>query len=192
MKIALLMPITLSELQPLFNNQKIPYGYPYPLFVPLIYDYIERGHEIVLCTLDQKSRKSTTLVGEKITLFAAGTLPKAKIRAAVNFEYEIRQIVSFLKKNPCDIYHAHWEYDFAQAALRVSRKNSIITIHDWPDKINKFHNDFYWNRRCELGRKTLRQGEHFSTVSPYMAENMKQFFPEKEVKVIPNFINDLK
>ena len=192
MKIALLMPITLTELQPLFKGKEMPYGYPYPLFVPLVYEYIQRGHEIVLCTIDKRSRKSSILIGDKITLFAAGTLPKAKLRAIVNFEYEIRQMVSFLKKNPCDIYHAHWEYDFAQAALRVSQNRSIITIHDWPNEVNKYHKDFYWNRRCELGCKTLRQGKYFSTVSPYMAANMEQFFPEKEVKIIPNFIEDVK
>lgn len=189
MKIALLLPITLSEIQPLFPGQKLTGGYSYSLFVPLVYYYISLGHEVVICTENLSSIKSTVYYGDKITLFCAGTLPKAKLRAAFNFKYEIRQMVKFLKENPCDIYHAHWLYDFAQAAIKTNKEKTLITIHDWPDNISRSYNDFYWNRKLNMGRKTLGEGKFFTTVSPYMINNMKKTYPVKAVKLIPNLID---
>lgn len=189
MKIALLLPITLSELQPLFPGQKLTGGYSYSLFVPLVYYYISQGHEVLICTEDHTSIKSSVYYGDNITLFCAGTLPKPKLRAAFNFRYEINQMVNFLKRNPCDIYHAHWLYDFAQAAIMVNERSALITIHDWPDYINLSYNDFYWNRKLNMGRKTLEQGHYFTTVSPYMVKNMKDNYPNKKVRLIPNLIN---
>lgn len=189
MKIALLLPITLSELQPLFPGQKLTGGYPYSLFVPLVYYYLSLGHEIVICTEDHSSMNSSVYYGDNITIFCAGTLPKAKLRAAFNFKYEINQMVRFLRNNQCDIYHAHWLYDFAQAAMKVDEKKTLITIHDWPDHINKSYNDFYWNKKLNMGRKTLEQGSLFTTVSPYMIKNMEKNYPNKKVNLIPNLIS---
>lgn len=187
MRIALLMPVTLSELQPLFKGRKLPAGYPYPLFVPLIYYYIDCGHEVVLCTENFGSPAPRVFYGKRIILFCAGTLPRAKMRAALYFRYEILQMISFLKKHPCDVYHAHWLYDFALAAYGTNKEKTLITIHDWPEEIRKSHNDFYWNRRCGLGEKMLYSDCAFTTVSPYMKRKFMHIRPEKEIEVIPNF-----
>lgn len=188
MRIALLLPITLKNLQHLFPNVQLPKGYEYPLFVPMVYFYLKQGHEVVICTENFQSLRSHTYYGKNITLFVAGTIPRAKIRAALNFEFEIWQMVQFLKSHPCDIYHAHWEYEFARTVLRVDSNKALITIHDWPDKINASLHDFYWNRRCAMARKSLKQGIYFTAVSPYMFELMSSHYSNKDVKIIPNMI----
>lgn len=189
MKIALLLPITLSELQPLFPGQELTGGYPYSLFVPLVYYYISLGHEVVICTEDKSSIKSSIYYGKNITVFCAGTLPRAKLSASIKFKYEINQMVNFFKENPCDIYHAHWVYNFAQAALNVNPEKTLITIHDWPDNIRLSYNDFYWKRRLDMGEKTLQQGKFFTAVSPYILDKMIKKYDKQKVKLVPNLIN---
>ena len=96
-------------------------------------------------------------------------------------------MVQYFKKNPCDIYHAHWTYEFAEAALRIDSKNTIITIHDWPELIYDMFKDYYRKKRLELSNRVFLRGDVFTTVSPYIADMFRKKYKEKEIKVIPNY-----
>ncbi len=187
MKIAFLSQMSIREFSEYFPGIELPEGYKSEIFVPLIKKYLELGHEVVICTLNIGSIKSQVYSSGKLTIFAAGCLVKPKLRAFNNFEYEINQMVQYFKKNPCDIYHAHWTYEFAEAALRIDSKNTIITIHDWPELIYDMFKDYYRKKRLELSNRVFLRGDVFTTVSPYIADMFRKKYKEKEIKVIPNY-----
>ena len=189
MKIALLLPITLSSFSEYFPGKKMPKGYPYPLFVPLVKKYINDGHEVIVCTYDRNLLKSQTFESEKLTIFVAAGCWKPKVSALLDFKYESAQIKKFLKSNPCDIYHAHWTYEFAIAALKVSPEKTVITVHDWAPYIFKIYNDYFRYKKLKISNKVYSLGKHFTTVSPYMGDIVNREYPQITVKVIPNFLS---
>lgn len=187
MKIAFLSQISIREFAEYFPGVELPEGYKSEIFVPLIRKYLELGHEVVICTLNVGSIKSKVYYSDKLTVFAAGCLVKPKLRAFNNFEYEINQMVKFFRKNPCDVYHAHWTYEFAEAALRINPEKAIITIHDWPELIYNMFKDYYRKKRLELSNRVFLRGEIFTTVSPYIADMFNEKYKNKGIKVIPNY-----
>lgn len=196
MKIGFLSQMAVREFQDYFPNENLPEGYPSEIFVPLVRNYLECGHEVVLCTLDLKSPVSKTFKNKNLTIFVAGTLVKAKLRAVTGFRREINEMVRFLKANPCDIYHAHWTYEFAMAALEVDPEKTLITIHDWPEEIYKILHDYYRKRRLHLSKKVFDKGKYFTTVSPYIENFFTKTYAGKSITIIPNYIkfnqSDLK
>lgn len=189
MKIALLTPITIKDFQKYFED-KLPNGYPYPLFVPIVNYYIEKGHEVIICTTDRKIKKSKVFRSDRLTIFVAKSMPYSKLSALINFSFEINEIYKFLKNTPCDIYHANWTYEFALAALKVNKKKSLITIHDWAPKIYEYFNDYYRKKKLEISDKVYKIGENFTYVSPYIEKSVTERYKKLDINLdlIPNCI----
>lgn len=188
MKIALLLPINLEEFQSLFPDRILPKGYPYPLFVPLVKYYLALGHHVTICTYDRNINKSQIFESDKLTIFIAKSFRHPKISALLQFRYESSQISMYLKSHPCDIYHAHWSYEFAMAALAVDERKTLITVHDWPPYIYEVFNDYYRRVKLKISNTVFKKGQYFSTVSEYMKELFLNSYPDKRIELIPNFL----
>lgn len=187
MKIAILSPATLHDFQEMIGEE-LPEGLIFNSLTPLIQYFIEQKHEVYLVTLDKNIKKSKVVKGKNITIFIGKYRKTAKVRAADNFAYEVYQMTQFLKKNPCDIYHANWSYEFAKAALNISVKKTLITLHDWAPEVYRHLHDYYRKKRLNMNNSVIEKGEHFSTVSPYIEQQFREQYSDKIMSVIPNCI----
>lgn len=187
MKIAILSPASLSDFEE-YLGVKLPSGLEFAALTPIIKYYLRNNHEVVLVTLDKTILKAQIYSKGNLTVYVGKYRKIAKIRALDNFYYEVRQMISYLKRNPCDIYHAHWSYEFALAALAVCPRRTLITLHDWAPRIYDFFHDYYRKKRLKMNDRVIKEGLYFSTVSPYIAEEFFNRFDNKEMFVVPNCI----
>jgi glycosyltransferase involved in cell wall biosynthesis len=68
----------------------------------------------------------------------------------------------------CDVIHAHWNYEFALAAL-ASRVPTLVTAHDWAPLILRLHPDPFLLSRLAMSFSALRTAPRLTAVSPYLA-----------------------
>lgn len=86
-----------------------------------------------------------------------------------------------------DIVHAHWTYEFAEAAVR-SRLPHLVTMHDlgW---------DYFWQlrdayrlMRLAMKYRTMPRVRHLTVVAPFMVNKARQYGYFGNVAVVPNGI----
>lgn len=187
MKIAILSPASLSDFEE-YLGVRLPLGLKFSALTPLIKYYLNNNHEVVLVTLDKTISKAQIYSKGNLTVYVGKYRKIAKMRAFDSFHYEVRQMINYLKSNPCDIYHAHWSYEFALAALEVCPQRTLITLHDWAPRIYDLFHDYYRKKRLQMNDWAIKEGLYFSAVSPYIAEEFLNQFDSKEISIVPNCI----
>lgn len=189
MKIGFIAPMSLKELVPyLDETENIPCGLGCTVTGPLVKCYLEFGHEVIVVTTDLKIRKNIILKGKNLTVFVARSIPYGKVRAFTKFYFEIKEMADFLNTTHCDIYHAHWSYEFALAALKAKPDKSVVTICDWPYKIYEMLHDFYRKKRLEMSLEVFDKGKYFTSKSNYMKNMFLSEYPDKYHKIVYNCI----
>lgn len=191
MKIGILSPLTITDFSDYFPDiplEKIPTGLRCSIITQLIKYYLSLGHEVVIATLDKDIKKEMLLKGNCLTIYVGKYGRYGKIRAATGFYFEIQQMKKFFEKNSCDIYHAHWSYEFALAALKVNPDRTLVTLHDWPYVIYDIMHDFYRKMRLKMSLKVFEKGQNFTCVSEYIYECFAKNYPKKKAEVIYNGI----
>lgn len=189
MKIGILSPLTITDFSEYFPDtsiEKIPKGLNCSIITQLIKYFIELGHEVVIATLDKQIKKEVLLKSECLTIFVGKYGKYGKIRAGTVFYNEIKQMERFFLKNKCDVYHAHWSYEFALASLNVNPEKTLITLHDWPYAIYDIMHDYYRKMRLKMSLKVFERGENFTCVSEYISECFMKNYPGKKISVIYN------
>lgn len=186
MKIAILAPVTLQDFEQ-YIGEPLPSGLYFSALTPIVFEFLGKGDEVVLVTLSNDISKSVIFHKGNLTIFVGVYRTISKLRALDLFLYEKYQMVNYLKTNPCDIYHAHWSYEFAQAALCIDANRTVITLHDWAPEIYKTIPDFYRKRRLKMNNEVLKKGINFTAVSPYI-ENLLRTNVHKTADIIPNCI----
>ena len=157
---------------------------------PLITEFLKKGHELVIVTLDETISSPAIFYGDRITVFVGKYRKYGKIRAFTRFSLEIKQMYDFLKDNPCDIYSAHWSYEFALAALRLDADKTVITLRDNPYKVYELLHDYYRKKRLEMSEKVFSEGKNFVAVSGFIAESLGEKI-DNNIVVIPNAIRNI-
>jgi glycosyltransferase involved in cell wall biosynthesis len=143
----------------------------------------QRGYNVILYSLDPTVEKGVTIKGERLTIYFGPYGPK---RARNFFAKEIKWLTQAVLKDPPDIIHAHWTYEFALAAQATGVPH-LITAHDAPFNILKLNFIPYRIVRTLLACKAIWRTKHLSAVSPYVAEHLKNYlFYRRPIRVIPN------
>lgn len=186
MKIAILAPVSLQDFRSMFS-QELPEGLQFSALTPIIFELL-KDNEVVIVTLDKKIKKPIIIKNNNLIIFVGIYRKYGKLRALDSFNFEIKQMVNFLKKCPCDIYHAHWTYEFAMAAQKININKTLITVHDWAPNIYNLIHDFYRKKRLTMSDKVLSKAYYVSCVSPYILDMLKRAYPRIEAYMNPNCI----
>lgn len=187
MKIAVLLPIEDNELRIIEEYDRVGIVTDKPSFflTSLILEMMRYGYNV--CVISMSANGDYTYIGEKLEIRIINIRKHGNLRALLKFKREINDISKALEKSNCDLFHVHWCYEYAAAALSVCEKKTIITMHDWPESIREYLHNFYWRRRLSLGMKNVMRGNRFVAVSPYIKEQLDSI--GKKSIIIPNYID---
>lgn len=200
MHIALLGPIAGAYVEDLLpEGIRVPAGYSgAPLMGELIRGLLRKGHRVTAITTDSTlalDAEPLRLQQGAFTLIVCPARPRAWRpnglrlgRAVDGFRFEVAGLASELSRVAADVIHAHWSYEFALAALRI-RRNSLITCHDSPTQILRFTKSAYRFVRLLMARRVFNKGLAYTTVSSYMAEQLR-IHHGINAQVIPNPVSE--
>lgn len=185
MKIGFLFPVIAEDEELLKKGE---WG-QYFLF-DLLSKIVEAGNEIVLITLNQnKTEDSVFQFNEAIKVYSLKPSFSTTISSFFGFTYETKRVENILKQENCDVIHAHWCYEYAQAGLNCDKSKTVITLHDWPDAVGLLLGDIVWKNRRKFGNRVIKQSNILIAVSEIIKEKCEKKFVGKDVRLIPNFID---
>lgn len=101
------------------------------------------------------------------------------------YSKERQYLQSIIQLTKPDFIHAHWQYEWAWAALD-SGVPTLVTCHDAPFQVLRAQTDLYRIFRVLVAKIVLNKASHLTTVSPYCAKSLKRF-TKKKISIIPNF-----
>jgi L-malate glycosyltransferase len=105
------------------------------------------------------------------------------------YREEVRNMRNVLRELKPDVIHAQWTYEYADASL-ASGRPALVTARDAPWRVAWLMRSVLRIERTLYSQlAVLPRIQHLSTVSPYMAEMLKQQgFYRRDIHVIPNGI----
>jgi len=155
---------------------------------------LERGHKLVLFSLDAEAKEELVLNGPRLRICVEPYRSSTRRRALDFFRSEREHIQRAIERERPDIVHAHWTYEYALGAL-AANVPTLITVRDWAPLTLWFNRDnyrafAYRALRLIMDRMTFKRARHISANSQYIREKILRRWG-KEVPVIPNTIEDL-
>ena len=185
--IGILGPATLEMLADELDAQQhpLPSGYPFPQTSLIVKELLQLGHRVSLFTLSKGIEAPMTVHGARLTVHIGRY--RSAHRARDFFEQEVLDLVGLMRRDPCEVYGAHWLYEFALAGLRYGGPLAV-TVHDWPLQVLRHQPTPYRAARLAMAMKVLGQfrGELIA-VSPYIARTLR-WWTGRSASVIPNGI----
>lgn len=153
---------------------------------------LERGHELVLFSMDTEASSELVLDGNRLRICMGPYRSSARRRALDFFRLERKYIQHAIEREKPDIVHAHWTYEFALGAL-ASGVPTLVTVRDWaPAVLARCRNPkhaIYRFIRYLMDRQTFKHARRLSANSALIQERIKKRW-SKEVPIIPNAIED--
>jgi glycosyltransferase involved in cell wall biosynthesis len=193
MKIALIGPTLTSACRQALGLalEGAPPGVAQTPIAPLAAQLRKMGHEVHVITTDPTVETARVIEedGFSITYCPLRGEPRyrARVRALDFFEKEIQSLSSAIKALQPDIVHAHWTYEFAEAALRSGRPH-LVTMHDLGWEYFWQFRDVYRFVRLLMKYRTMPRIQNLTVVAPFMAKKSRQYGYLGSVDVIPNGI----
>ena len=195
MKIGLIMPISYGPLEKYIPGaSKLPEPLEFVYGAQLAVRLREMGHEIHIFTVCRsKIEKSVHIHGDGMWLHITGGEFGGKLatvhRMLTGFALESSALRKMMDEYPCDIFNAHWCYEFARPVVESDYPH-VVTMHDNPWRVLLyFRPKSYRFCRLLLSFYVLCRAKHVSAVSPYMASYCEKVHRMKNVKVIPNALS---
>lgn len=194
MKVLLAGPVSTSALadQIGISLAGLPLATAQTPLAPLAGGLLAAGHRVHLITLDPNIDKTTSFTrGDfSITFCPLRAAPRyrARVRMSDLFQAEIKHLTEVMSSTECDVVHAHWTYEYAEAAVR-SGKPHLVTMHDlgW-DYLFEFR-DAYRLMRLMMKLRTVPRIRNLTVVSPFMMGKLWQYGFRGRAKVVPNPIS---
>ncbi|RZK10770.1 MAG: glycosyltransferase [Flavobacterium sp.] len=151
---------------------------------------LDDGHKVSVFSLTPELN-----VGEKfewhqdnLSIYVGPFRKRARRRCLDLFRQERNYIKTAILSADPKIIHAHWQYEWAWAALD-SKIPTLVTCHDSPINVLKAQKDLYRLIRLVMSSIVLRKADYLSAVSPYTAFSLK-YFTRKQISIVPNFEPD--
>jgi L-malate glycosyltransferase len=193
-KIALLGPIETNALGEAtgLDLRGAPPGIAQTPLGPLAAGLLERGHAVHVITLDPTVEAPVTMNSGDLSVtwcpFRAPPRYRTRVRAFDLFAREIAHIAKAIVEASPDIVHAHWTYEFAEAALRT-RLPTLVTMHDLGWEILFRFRDAYRAMRLLMKYRAMLRIRHLTVVAPFMAPKARQYGYWGPVEIVPNGID---
>lgn len=155
--------------------------------VPLAAALLRRGHEVGIITLDETIESVTSAEEGSLRVIYC---PKrgARARGLDLFADEIAHLVGAIKEFCPDVVHAHWTYEYAEAAVQSGYPH-LVTLHDlgW-DSVWKFR-DGYRLARLAMKYRVMPRIKNLSVVAPFLSRKTRYYGYFGKVTVIPNGVS---
>lgn len=160
---------------------------------------VDSGHEVWVFTVGSYKMQYN---GERLHVHVVEGARWNRIfpdlrKLASKIRHELDNYVSGL-----DVLHAHWCYEYALAASVYSNNKPVFcTIRDWAPVIysqisirKRLRNilfKVYWKYKIKIFQAVLSERSiHFIANSEYTAELFRQEYPDREINIIYNSIED--
>ncbi len=169
------------------NGQALPAGYEFPPMSTWTLQLLARGHRVVLFTHAPGITEPRSYFGDRLTIHIGRQ--RARGRARDFFAVERRDLVEFMRADPCDIIHANWTYEFALAALD-SGQPVLVTAHDAPLRVLWYLPSPYRFMRLCMAWRVARRAPYLTAVSQDTAEHLRRYLQYKRpIAVVPNALS---
>lgn len=156
----------------------------------LVHEYLRLGHKVSVYTLDQgvADNEVLRLTGTNFQVYV-GPFRRGR-RVTLDFQsVERRSLHRFMIEDQADVIHAHWTYEFAQAAI-ASGLPHVVTVRDWAPTILRLMPKPYRLMRLIMNHNTLKKASYLTANSPYIAQKLKTHY-KRDVPVVPNGISSV-
>jgi glycosyltransferase involved in cell wall biosynthesis len=179
-------PLDLHLLQDYIDSftGTLPTGLGGTVLPPLIIEFLKQSRKVVVFTLDKNITEPISFNGKLLKICVSPS--RQNHRARDFFALERQFLVRSIQREKINLIHAHWTYEFALAAID-SGVPALITTHDAPLRVLKYHRTLYQFMRTLMAFATIKKTEHMTAVSPYIASHLKNTFHyDRNLIVIPN------
>ena len=190
MKIGLVMPVGWTELNDFIPpDVKLPAPLEFPFGSRLAAEFVRMGHEVHVFTLCHFTEGEIHAGRNGLHIHIAGYRDPFRMCYLDGFRVESNRLKKMIREYPCDIYNAHWQYEFARPVIEAGVPH-IVTVRDNPWKgLWLFSPKAYRLMRLFLAYYVVRKARHLSVASPYMADYLRRWHRVKEdMPVIPNAV----
>lgn len=155
----------------------------------LVEEYIRLGHQVSVYTLDTsvKIGEPRSFEGQYLKIYIG---PFRRNKRMI-FDFQVHERVSlirFIRDDDPDVIHAHWTYEFAQAAI-ASKVPHVVSVRDWAPAILRLMPKPYRFMRLLMSDSTIKKASFLTANSPYISERIFRHYA-KTVNVVPNGIAD--
>jgi glycosyltransferase involved in cell wall biosynthesis len=159
-------------------------GYGFPFVSHLVLELVRRGHDVSAFTLAETLTEPRAFRRGNLVVHVCPYRPRGRDRAKDFFRAERKGLATAITAESPQVVHAHWTYEFAQAALAVGQP-TLVTAHDWPPRIFQATPDKYRAMRLLQGMSTILRSRELTAPSPYLADRVSQW-RRRPVRLIPN------
>lgn len=190
MRIGLVMPVGWGELQDyLPSDKKLPVPLEFPFGSRMAAEFIRLGHEVHIFTLCHFTEGEIHVNKDGLHVHIAGYRDPFRMCYLDGFRVESNRLKKMMREWTCDIYNAHWQYEFARPVVELGVPH-IVTVRDNPWKVLwLFSPKTYRLMRLILAYYVIRKAKCLSVASPYMADYLRKWHHVKsDVPVIPNAV----
>ena len=153
---------------------------------------LDRGHEVVLFTLDASASDEIILTGPSLRIcigpYRGAPHYRARYRAMDFFRKERRFLQQAIDREAPDVVHANWSYEYALGAL-ASGVPTLISVRDWAPAVLAHYRNAYRLIRYLMNWVVLHRGKYLVANSPYIREKLRHK-TKRDVPLIPNPIED--
>jgi L-malate glycosyltransferase len=194
MKILLAGPFLTSGLRSLtgLDFEGAAEGHAQTPLVPLAAELHKRGHEVHVLSLDARLNRVESYEdgGIRLTYAPVRAPPRyrTRVRALDLFKVEIANLVEVMRASDADIIHAHWTYEFAEAAVRAG-KPYLVTMHDLGWDYLFIFRDAYRFMRLVMKYRVMPRVKWLTVVAPFQAKKARQYLFRGDVRVVANGID---
>ncbi len=191
MKIALIGPTLTSACREALGLRLdgAPPGTAQTPIAPLAASLRAAGHQVHILTLEPTIDQTVTVEEDGFTLtFCPLRGPpkhRARVRSLDMFEQEIRELTAALKALAPDIVHAHWTYEFAEAAVRSDLPH-VVTMHDLGWQILAAFRDAYRAMRLLMKYRVMPRVRALTVVAPFMVTKARTYGYFGPVDIVSN------
>jgi glycosyltransferase involved in cell wall biosynthesis len=190
MRIALAGPAQLAPLHSWLDlppaHGRLPRGGTNTSVTLLARGLLDRGHDVVLVTLDRSILGEVVLDGSALRVRIGPYRSRRRARDA--FRAERVYLAGALRREAPDLVHAHWTYEYALGALCTGLP-TLVSVRDWAPIGLRLHPQPYRVMKVLMHARTLTRGEHFTVTSPIMQQRVGRWL-RREVPIIPNAVSD--
>lgn len=152
---------------------------------PLALELLRAGHDVYAITIDQTIQQPVRVKHGRLTLIYVPQRASARLRTLDFFETEIRFVAEEIERIQPDLVHAHWTYEYAEAAVRGQAAH-VVTMHDVPIEVAWIFKNAYRFLRLLLAFRVLVRAKCVTAVAPSMAGWARFHGYFGEVSIIPN------
>jgi len=189
-KIAISAPIQLQRLAgwlPAATGPSLPVGFGGVPSTTLALELLDRGHELVIITLDPNIKAPIYLRGDRVEVRVGRARSHGRARDYFRVEREHIRTSILEVASQVDVVSAHWAYEFAMGALEA-RVPTAVHLHDWAPaflRLSPKGARAHFAVRTIMSLDVLRRSRHLSAVSPYIAARAGRW-TDQQIVVIAN------